>query len=440
MSSRDITRAMPDAPELEKGVLSCMMQAPEYAVAKATEILKPAHFHKPANRLLFELLTELHREGTPIDPVTIQQVLMDRNQMVMVGGPAFTAEIYTFAPTPAHVSHYAAQVRDKSTLRRVIEACEASMNEAFSRPEDAGEILSRAEARILAVREGERSGSRTVGGKQALFQVIDAIEFQMNNKIPMGTPSGLRDFDEKTGGIVPGLILIGGEPSGGKSVVAMAWLIALLRAGKRCRYYSLEMTCDIAMRRILSHLSGIALNRLINPIPALDDREMSQLQRAAKDFGEMGHLLTVNDDGGMTASAIMADCRQAHASAPLGAVVVDYVQRLAPEDAKATPEQQISTSSRMLKRLADALSIPVVSPVQLNENDAVRGSRMLGMDADVFVRIKHGRDRDGQPYEPDAWGRRGCVLWVEKVRNGPRWFVIPCVLDGRRMTFSEGTL
>ena len=107
MSDRtDITRAMPASMECEKGVLSCMMQAPEYAIAKAQAILKPEHFHSGPNRLLYALLLEFQRDGLPIDAVALQQALMDRKQMDAVGGPAAVAEIYTFAPTPAHVAHY----------------------------------------------------------------------------------------------------------------------------------------------------------------------------------------------------------------------------------------------------------------------------------------------------------------------------------------------
>lgn len=428
---------MPAALDMEKCVLSAMLQAPDFAVAKASQILKPHHFHGWENRRLFEIICECHREGSPVDPVSIQQVLLDRSMMEATGGPAFVAEVYTFAPTPAHVSHYAAQVRDKATLRQVIDACSSAMENAFSNPEDVAAVLDKAEAGILAIRDAEQKGAQILTGKEALWKTLDAIELQMENQIPSGIPSGLPTLDAKAGGIQPGLFLIGAETSGGKSVIAMLFVIALLRAGKRVRYYSLEMTTDLCVRRMLCHLSGLPFNRILNPLPKFTAHELASFERATKEFSAWAHLLTISDDRDRTASAIFADCRQEHAANPLGAVVVDYVQRLTPEDPKASPEQQISGSSGVLKDMADRLNIPVITPVQLNEQNAVRGSRMLGMDSDTFVRIVHERNSDGEPEDPDEHGRRRCGLWVEKIRQGPRWFMIPCMLDGARMSFTE---
>lgn len=435
--SADITRPLPAALDMERGVLSCMMQAPDYAVTKARQILKPAHFHAWPHRQFFELLCARSRDGEPIDPVSIQQALMDQGLMDAVGGPAFAAEIYTFAPTPSHVAHYATQIREKFTLRKIIEASSSAMEAAFSPQEDASEVLSKAEAGILAIRDQDTTGGRTLPGKEALWKTLEAIELQMMNQTPLGVSSGLPTLDAKIGGIQPGLFLIGAETSGGKSVVAQQLAIALLKAGKRTRFYSLEMTSDICVRRMLCHLSGLPFQRILNPIPQFTTFELAQFERATREFSQFAHLLTICDDGALTASDIMADCRQEHASHPIGAVLVDYVQRLLPEDPKATIEQQISASSRILKRLADLLAVPVITPVQLNEQNSVRGSRMLAMDADTFVRIVHERDDNGEPAEPDEHGRRRCGLWVEKVRQGPRWFMIDCTLDGSRMTFAE---
>lgn len=436
-SIHDITRALPSSDEMERGVLSCMMQAPEWAIAKAMGVMNKDHFHNASLATIWDLLVEFHREGTPIDPLTLQQALMDRRLMEHVGGPAVIAEIYTFAPTPSHVGSYAEQVRDKALLRRIIAVCSEGMSMAFDHQDDVKTLLGDVENKIMSIREREDTGAMTLTGKEALWRTIDAIEAQMASQTPDGISWGFPELDEKTGGICPGLTIIGAETSGGKSVLAMQAALALLRAGKTVDYYSLEMPFDLCVRRMLCCLSKLKFGRIRNPIPPLDHGEYSDLTKAVKEFGGFADRLTICTDGGKTAGGILSDIRQKMATRRTDAVIVDYIQRLTPEDSRASQEQQISDASRIFKRLADQFNIPVITPVQLNDSGQVRGSRMLGMDCDTYIKIVHKKDKEGEPAEPDDHGRRDCGFWVEKNRNGERWFMIPALLDGAHMAFTE---
>lgn len=440
MSDRNIndpTKALPSSLDMEKGVLSCMLQAPEWAISKALGVAKESHFHAPANAIVFRLLRDMHRDGVDIDLMIVQQALMDQRLMDSVGGPAAIAEIYTFAPSPSHVTHYAAEVRDKATLRNVIKVCMDGAALAYEQQDDAAGVLRSVENRIMTLREHEDSGGHTLSGREALFRTCDALEAQMMSQTPDGVPWGFRELDEKTGGICPGLTLIGAETSGGKSVLAMQAAIALLRAGKTVDLYSLEMPIDLCVRRMLCYLSRMNFGRLRNPIPQFTHGEYSDFQRACREFSQFADRLTICADGSKTASGILSDIRQKQVAKKTDAVVVDYIQRLMPEDTRATAEQQISDASRTFKRLADALNIAVITPVQLNDSGLVRGSRMLTMDCDTYIKIIHEKDKEGAPVDTDEHGRRRCMLYVEKNRNGERWFGVNSFLDGAKMAFSE---
>lgn len=414
-----------------------MMQAPDYAISKAQQILRKEHFHNPAHAIIFDLCCEFHREGHPVELVSIMQALTDRKHLEAAGGMAAVAEIYNAAPSPAHVVHYCGQVRDKATLRKIIATATEAVAAAFDDPEDVKATLARIEAQVMGIREEETTGGLTMTGREALFRTIDALEAQMNSQTPDGVPWGFPRMDEKTGGICPGLTIIGAETSGGKSVLAMQAAIALLRAGKTVDLYSLEMPIDLCVRRMLCNMSRLKFGRLRNPIPQFTAGEYSDFQKAAKEFGTFADRLTICADGGKTATGILSDIRQKMATKRTDAVIVDYIQRLTPEDSRATSEQQISDASRVFKRMADSFNIAVITPVQLNDMGKVRGSRMLAMDCDTYVRIEHEKNKDGEPEEPDEHGRRECGLWVEKNRNGERWFMVPAQLDGARMTFEE---
>lgn len=439
MSARtsDVTRGLPSAPEMEKGVLSCIMQSAEYAMPKALAILKASHFYLQANALIFGVLEEMHRDGAPIDVTTVMQSLMDKGLLESVGGPGNVTEAFTFAPVALHVEHYARAVLDKWTRRRILEACERSAEEAFAGDEPAADVLARTEGRILSLRGEEARGTRTMGGREAFLQAIDTIEQRLAGEAQPGTSTGFPTLDAKTGGITQGLILIGGETSGGKSILAMAWLLQLLRAGKRVMYWTLEMPKRECMLRLICHVSGIHLSRLLNPQSGFTDWEHAAILRATKECQTYLDLLTISDDSDQSASAIRAEARRQHASKPLGAVIVDYVSKLTAEDPRANREQQVAASSAHLKKLADDLEIPVITPVQLNADNATRESKGLSFDADAFIRIEHRRDENGEPEEEDENGNRLCSLWIEKWRNGGRWYRVQAVMNGGKMTFRE---
>ncbi len=440
MSTRlpsELLKAMPASMDMEKGCLSCMMQSPDYAIAKAQEICRDTHFHLAAHAMLFRMLCEFQREGTPVELITIIQTLTDRKLLEGMGGTANISEIYLFAPTPTHVAHYAQQIREKATLRKIITVCSDAVANAMEPQEEASEVLTRLEGRVMDIRERNEHGNLTMSGKSALFATLDAVEAQMDRQTADGIPWGFPILDDKTGGICPGLTLIGAETSGGKSVLAMQAVLALLKAGKKVDYYSLEMPVDLCVRRMLCHMAKLNFGRIRNPIPAFTAGEHAEFHKAVYEFGLFAHLLTICADGGKTASGILSDIRQKMATTKTDAVVVDYIQRLTPDDNKATQEQQISDASRVFKRMADQFNIPVITPVQLNDSGLVRGSRMLSMDCDAYIKIIHEKDKNGEPSDPDEHGRRNCGLWIEKNRNGERWFMIPARLDGAKMTFTE---
>ncbi|MFN7287230.1 MAG: DnaB-like helicase N-terminal domain-containing protein, partial [Verrucomicrobiota bacterium] len=119
----DPGRPMPSALDMERCVLSCMMQAPDFAVGLAMERLTPDHFNSEAHASLYDIIVRQFDGGKPVDPVSITQVLFDRDIIGQMGGAATISEIYTAAPSPAHVSHYAEQVQQKAILRNIIKAC-----------------------------------------------------------------------------------------------------------------------------------------------------------------------------------------------------------------------------------------------------------------------------------------------------------------------------
>ncbi len=220
----DSTVPLPSAHDMERGVLSCMLQAPEYAVMRAGERVAPEDFNVPAFRILYDLLRDMADKGAPIDPTTVQQELMDRKLMDTVGGPAMVAELYTFAPTPAHVAHYASQVREKASARRVMIAAFAMVDKIQEDPVDwsghAAELVD-AVIREQTTDEGRRT---IVPIRAAVIEAVEELGEAVNNRghVTHGFATGFTALDRMFMGIRrTQTVVIAARPSMGKTALAV---------------------------------------------------------------------------------------------------------------------------------------------------------------------------------------------------------------------------
>ena len=153
----DPARSLPSAVDMERCVLSCMMQAPDFAIGLAMEKLTPDHFSIESHSLLYDIVVRQFDAGKLVDPVSLTQILYDRDLIDKVGGPAFVSEVYTASPNPAHVTHYTEQVQQKAILRNIIKACSDCIGRAFDDQENVGPLLDEVESRILGIREAEEA-------------------------------------------------------------------------------------------------------------------------------------------------------------------------------------------------------------------------------------------------------------------------------------------
>lgn len=427
----DPTRPLPSAHDMERGVLSCMMQAPEYAVGAAMEVLGGDHFHVPAHAMLYALMVEQNDSGKPIDPVSLQQLLMDRKLMENVGGPAAVAEIYTFAPTPAHVTHYATQVREKATLRRVITSCSECINRAFEDQENVGPLLDEVEAKILGIREGEADKKGMLTMKERVFKAIDDLEAKAANPNAInGVATGFRILDEMTGGMHPGeMIIVAARPSMGKTSFAMNIVENVaVDQNRPCAVFSLEMTADSLVQRLICSRAKINMRALMSG-QFLNQGSFQQMTRAASALA--GSKIFIDDTPALSILDLRSKARRLHKMHKIELIMVDYLQlcRSTSRRAQDNRQQEIAEISSGLKALAKELSLPIIVLAQLNrgaENRTsnkpklsdLRESGSIEQDADVVALLFRP-----EYYAEDDEGRAETAgdaeLLIAKQRNGP---------------------
>jgi len=427
----DPGRAMPSAVDMERCVLSCMMQAPDYAVGMAMEKLSPDHFNGEAHATLYDLIVRQFDAGKPVDPVSITQVLYDRDLIGRIGGAGAVTEIYTAAPSPAHVTHYAEQVQQKAILRNIIKACSDCIGRAFDDQENVGPLLDEVEARILGIREAEETKKGNLTMRERVFKAIDDLEKMAENPNAItGVATGLQRLDEMTGGFKGGeMIIIAARPSMGKTSLAMNIVEHVaVEQNKPCAVFSLEMTADSLVQRLICARARINMRDLTSG-RFLNKGDFQQMTRAASQLAESN--IVIDDTPALSILDLRSKARRFKKLYGIELIAIDYLQlcRSTSKRAADNRQQEIAEISSGLKALAKELNVPVIVLAQLNRGPESRGggkpklsdlreSGSIEQDADV-VGLLYRPEYYAEDDEERAENSGLAELLIAKQRNGP---------------------
>jgi len=425
------SRQPPWSEEAEISVLSAMLIDGD-AVARAVEMVDDSSFYREGNRRVFRAMLRLYSRGEVIDVVTLSDELKSAGEMEGAGGMSYLARLVDAVPTAANIEYHCRILKDKSTLRKLIDASTDIIQEAYGSP--AGEVeetLDRAEQRIFQIAQAsERQGFVWI--KEILWPTFERIEeLQRSPGSVTGIASGFPDLDNMTAGFQPGdLVVVAGRPSMGKTALALNFAQhAAIEQDVSTAIFSLEMSKESLVQRLLCAEGRVDSGRLRRG--RLQDDEYARLATAA------GHLNTapiwIDDSPAITALEVRAKARRLAAETNLGLLVVDYLQLMAGPRNVENRQQEISAISRALKAVAKELNIPVVALSQLSRGPEqrtdkrpmladLRESGAIEQDADVvmFVYREEAYRKDGDMLDEKGESLEGLAeLIVGKQRNGP---------------------
>src|SRR5215831_3090733 len=192
-------RTLPHNLDAEKSVLGAIL-INNTVFNQAAEVIDAQDFFRDAHRRLFEKMVALTDKSEPVDLVTLKDELTRSGELDEVGGPAYISALTDGVPRTANVEYYAKIVKEKSTLRRLIQSATEVLGRAYEAEQDADDLLDEAERSIFQIAEHRlRSGfvplSELVGTS---YQIIEKL--QEHKGLVTGVPSGLVDLDELTSG------------------------------------------------------------------------------------------------------------------------------------------------------------------------------------------------------------------------------------------------
>ena len=418
-----IKRIMPNSLEAEQSVIGSMIMDKD-AIISANEILIEDDFYHKQYGILFQSMIELYNDGKPVDLVTLQNKLKEKDVPQEVQSLEFVRDLVTSVPTSANIKYYANIVKDMAMKRKLIHVMEDIENECYVGKESLDSIMDKTEHDVFALTSSRQTGDY-VPIRQVVMNALEKIEKASQQQGTVtGIPTGFIDLDYRTAGLQPSdLILVAARPSMGKTAFVLNLAQHVAFHENMCTaIFSLEMSKEQLVNRLFSLESRVDAQALRTG--NLSDADWEQLVEGAGIIGDSE--LIIDDTPGISISEKRSKCRKYKLEHDLKLIIIDYLPLMSGSGrGSESRQQEISDISRSLKALARELSVPVIALSQLSRAveqrpdhrpllSDLRESGAIEQDADVVMFIY----RDDY-YNKDSELKGISEIIIAKQRNGP---------------------
>ena len=426
MASMDeaiLKRVLPHSLEAEQSVIGSMIMDRE-AIVVASELICGEDFYNKSYGVLFDSMVELNDQGQPVDLVTLQNRLKEKDVPPEISSLEFIRDLITAVPTSANIKYYTNIVAEKAMLRRLIRLMEEIANNCYAGKDSMEVIMEETEKKVFNLVQRRNTGDY-VPIREVVMNAMDKIEKASHNSGGVtGIATGFIDLDYRTAGMQPSdLVLMAARPSMGKTafVLNIAQYVAF-HSGECVAIFSLEMSKEQLVNRLFAMESKVDSQHLRTG--NLSDMEWEKLIESAGMIGQS--KLIIDDTPGISIADMRSKCRKFKLEMDLKMIIIDYLQLMSGSGRGTDSRQQeISDISRLLKALARELQVPVLALSQLSRAveqrpdhrpmlSDLRESGAIEQDADVVMFIY----RDDY-YNPDTEKKGIAEINIAKQRNGP---------------------
>jgi len=393
--------------------------------------VKEEYFYNPINKKIFKIINDLLSKGLLANPITLKNYFSNENELTEIGGTEYLVKLTKFSTSKIQIKYYADLLHDLKIRRNLIEISRETLAETLNKNSEvnAEQIIESAEKKLFDIAERGRFNKSYIEFKDALLETIAmASSAYKNEEGIVGVPTGLKDLDDRLGGLhKQDLLIIAGRPSMGKT--ALATNIAFNAAKKlldkekksSIAFFSLEMSSEQLSTRILSEQSRIKSNDIRRG--KINQDEFEKFIETSKNLENLP--LFIDDTPAITISTLSNRARRIKRMHGLDLVVVDYIQLMKSGNYKNEGRvQEIGEITQGLKALAKELDVPVLALSQLSRaveqrDDKkpqladLRESGSIEQDADVVMFV-YREEYYLEKLEPKV-GTAEHVEWQEKM-------------------------
>lgn len=420
-----VDRIPPQDLEAEKALLGSIMLRPD-VVFDVLDSVEAESFYSERHRVIFKAMFELASKREPIDLLTVTTKLREQKELEGIGGTPYVSELLNTVPSATNVDYYAEIVRKKAVLRNLINASHHIGELAYNEEKQLEHVLEEAEKRMYNITNISK-GQKLEKIEDLLDDAWDRFEkLQQSGQQTRGVPTGFAEIDNKLSGFQKAdLIILAARPSVGKTSLALDFARhAAVKENIPVAIFSLEMSKQQLVDRMVSAESHVDSWKLRTGRLSLDE-DFTRLQEAIARLAKAP--ITIDDQAGnsiMRMRSVMRRYNSQHADAPIGLVIVDYLQLMTTAKNYDNLVNQVTEISRSLKGLAKEFDVPVIALSQLSRAVEARGGKprlsdlrdsgSIEQDADVVAFIHREDKYQDNPEKPNI-----VEILIEKHRNGP---------------------
>ena len=410
--------------EIEVSTLGALMIDND-AIIKVADILVSKDFYRPQHQDIYKVMMELFDKHEPIDILSVTAKLKKKKLLKKIGGAGYLTDLINSVPTAAHIEHYAKIVKENSIRRSLLNASAEINEKVFDNKEDFETLLDQVEQKIFSISQVSRPQKFT-HIKDDLPAAYERLEkLHRGEGALRGLATGFKQLDDTLSGLQRSeMIIIGARPSFGKTAFALDIARQVANDKKSVGIFSLEMSSDQVIDRMISAQANIPLWRLRTG--RLSGEAEFNLIQEAFDHLSKRHIF-IDDTPSPNVMQLRSMARRLQIEHGLDLLIIDYLQLIEPRSGFQSMVQQVTEISRAIKSLARELNIPVIAISQLSravdQREAkiprlsdLRESGSLEQDADVVLLI-YRKDRGNIVNNENEEGLVEMI--IAKNRNGP---------------------
>ncbi len=421
-------KILPNDLEAEQSLLGCLFLSQD-ACAEIFPTVDVKDFYSNAHQKIYQAMLDNYIKNVAVDYVTVSKVLDDKGELEEVGGLGYITDLTNYVPSAANFKHYADIIKNDSILRQIIDASQATINDAFESV-DAGNVLARAEKLIFDISQ-TKSRSSLEHIKYGVTDAIDLMEkLAIDPNANAGVKTGFPTLDKITNGFKSGeLIIIAARPGIGKTTLAVNFAInAAVKYGKSVAMFDLEMSALQVAQRFICATGRVPMDMVKG---GTKDQNTWATLFETKKILENANIY-IDDTTTITPAEILSKCRKLKAQSGLDMVIIDYLQLMKAEKASkdGNRQQEVADLTRSIKLAARELGCPILLLSQLNRGveqradktpqlSDLRESGSIEQDADIVMFISDRAD-DSVKEEDSDDDAIDYTLVIAKHRNGMR--------------------